>query len=55
MIRVLLVVTCEVPDPQGITAALESLNPPSIPYFAGKVRVISDPAVAASIENWLDE
>lgn len=58
--RALLVIELRVTDPSEIPAAVAAINPPSIPHFAGHLRVTMDgfgegpdnPATA--IVNYLD-
>lgn len=58
--RALLVIELGITDPDQLPEALTAINPPSIPHFAGNVRVTMDgfgegadnPATA--IINYLD-
>lgn len=52
--RAVLVVELTIERPEQIAEALTAINPPSIPAFAGAVRVaIGD--VATALVEWLDE
>jgi len=59
-VRVLLVIELAVTDINQIPAAIEAINPPSIPHFAGNVRVTMDGFAegadnpATAIVNYLD-
>jgi hypothetical protein len=58
--RALLVIELNITDPDQLPEAIKAVNPPSIPHFAGNVRVTMDgfgdgpdnPATA--IVNYLD-
>lgn len=57
--RVLLVLSFDFDgDPDqvaaGVTAAVEAMNPPSLPGFAGEMRVSVEP-VSRQVEAWLDD
>lgn len=52
--RVLYVIECDVPSPEQVAMPLAALNPPSLPYFKGKVRVVIEPH-ATELLDWLDE
>jgi hypothetical protein len=52
--KVIVVISVDVPTPGDITQVLEYLDPQSIPHFAGKVRIAIEP-VATQVETWLDE
>lgn len=53
MMKALLVLTLELPDPEAIVATLEAVNPPSVPHFAGDVRIVVEPH-ASTVTTWLD-
>ena len=38
--RTLIVVSVDLPNPDSVVGVLEHLDPPTIPYFAGEVRVV---------------
>jgi hypothetical protein len=40
--RALLVIELRITDPRDIPEAIKAINPPSIPHFAGNVRVTMD-------------
>lgn len=52
--KMLLVLTMDLPEPEKIVDVLDILDPPNLPYFAGKVRIVVDPS-ASEMEEWLDE
>ena len=58
--RALLVIELRITDPEQIADALTAINPPSIPHFAGNVRVTMDGFAddpdnpATAIVNYLD-
>jgi len=52
-VRVLYVVTCEIPSPAEVSEPIVAMNPPALPHFAGEVRVVVDPD-AALLLAWLD-
>jgi hypothetical protein len=41
-VRALLVIELRITDPDQIPAALDAIYPPSIPHFAGSVRITMD-------------
>lgn len=51
--RTLIVVTCDLPEPEDAAEVVRHLDPPSIPHFAGEVRVVVEPHATAVIE-WLE-
>jgi len=51
--RVLYVVTCEIPSPDEVAEPLKAMDPPALPYFAGEVRVVIEPT-ATQVLRWLD-
>lgn len=60
-IRVLLVIELAVDDPKQIPESIAAIDPPSIPHFAGHVRVTADEfgsnaldRPATAIVNYLD-
>ena len=59
--RALLVIELRITQPDQIAAAIEAVNPPRIPHFAGSVRVTMDEfgedttdRPATAIINYLD-
>jgi len=58
--RALLVIELQITDPEQIAKAVTAINPPSIPHFAGTVRVTMDGFAddpdnpATAIVNYLD-
>jgi hypothetical protein len=40
--RAILVIELQITDPAQIPEAIDAINPPSIPHFAGKVRITMD-------------
>lgn len=53
-IKVIVVLSFEVPDPEVMPQILSALNPPSVPYFSGSARIAIGPE-AKYVETWLDE
>ena len=60
MTRALLVIELRITDPKQIPEAITAINPPSIPHFAGSLRVTMDGFAhdsdnpATAILNYLD-
>ena len=52
--KVLVVVSVDVPDPEDTATVLSHLDPPTIPYFDGEVRVVVGTDVVDTIK-FLDE
>jgi hypothetical protein len=59
--RALLVIELQITQPEQIAAAIAAIKPPSIPHFAGNVRVTMDEfgddsadQPATAILNYLD-
>lgn len=52
--KAIIVISLELPEPDNIIDALDHIKPPSIPHFAGKVRVAIDPE-ATTVIRWLDD
>jgi hypothetical protein len=52
--RVLLVLTFDIPDPEDVVAVVRRIDPPSIPHFAGTVDVVVEPH-ATELIDWLNE
>lgn len=52
--RVLVVLSFELPVVPEITSVLAAIDPPRLPYFSGEARIVPDP-VASAVEAWLDE
>ena len=51
--RVLYVVTCDIPSPAEVAEPIKAMNPPTLPYFAGEIRVVAEPD-ATEVLRWLD-
>lgn len=51
--KVVLVLTFDVPTPEAIVPVLLKVDPPSVPHFAGTARIVLDPE-ASAVESWLD-
>ncbi len=52
--KMLVVLTFDVPDPSVAPLILTTIDPPRIPHFAGEARITVDP-YATTVERWLDE
>lgn len=52
--KMLLVLSFDVPTPEDIVPILKKINPPNLPHFANEVRAVIEPAASTVIE-WLDE
>lgn len=52
--RALIVVSVDLPDPEATAVVLEHMDPPSIPFFTGDVRVVVGTDVDDTIK-FLDE
>jgi len=53
-VRVLYVIECNLPAAIDVAEPIKAMRPPTIPYFAGAVRVVIDPEASALVA-WLDE
>lgn len=53
VMKVLIVLSLEVPEPEEVATALLHIDPPSIPGFSGQARIVVDPH-ATTVEEWLD-
>jgi len=51
--KVLVIFTFDIPEPEDIPVLLETIHPPSLPWFAGQVRIVVEPN-ATQLEKWLD-
>jgi hypothetical protein len=58
-VKGILVVSFDWPSPDDIPASLEAMKPPSLPHFAGEVRVaVDDPNdedVASKVISYLED
>ena len=52
--RALIVISVDLPNPEATVGILEHLDPPTIPYFTGDVRVVVGTDVDDTIK-FLDE
>jgi hypothetical protein len=52
-VKVLVVLTLDVANPEDLPAILEHIAPSMIPAFKGPLRVAIDP-IATSVEEYLD-
>jgi hypothetical protein len=50
MFPVLVVVSFNVPEPEDVPKIIEALNPPSLPMFAGNVRIVVGTDVAEVVQ-----
>lgn len=53
-VKAIFVISVEMNEPEDAPTIMEHLNPTSIPFFAGEVRIALDD-VAKAVEDWLDE
>jgi len=53
-LKALIVISVDLPDPEASVPVLEHLDPPTIPYFAGEVRLVVGTDVDDTIK-FLDE
>lgn len=44
----------EVPDPEAVAEVMKSIDPPSVPHFAGSAHVIVEPHLTTLL-GWLDD
>jgi hypothetical protein len=51
--KVIVVLTFDLSQPEQIADVLDALNPPGLPFFAGQARIALDP-VASAVTDWLD-
>jgi hypothetical protein len=51
--KAIIVLSMDFPEPGLIVVALEKIDPPSVPYFAGQVRIAIDHE-AQRVIDWLD-
>lgn len=51
----IIVISVDLPDdsPEAAVDVIKSIDPPSIPHFAGEVRIAVGP-YAQSVTDWLD-
>jgi hypothetical protein len=49
-----LVIEFEVNEPEDIVQVIRQIAPPELPWFAGTVRVVTEPHVT-ELMTWLDE
>jgi hypothetical protein len=52
--KAIFVLTMDLPNPEAAATVLEQMDPPSIPHFAGEVRVAIG-GDAQHVIDWLDE
>lgn len=52
--RAIIVLELDIPAPEDLPIVLQHLDPPTVPYFAGTLRVAIDP-VATTVLTYLDE
>jgi hypothetical protein len=52
--KALVVISVDLPNPESSVDVLEHLDPPTIPYFTGEVRLVVGPDVDDTIK-FLDE
>lgn len=53
--KVLVVVSIEIPHPDNIVDVLDHIDPPKIPFFDGQVRIVPEPVVIKTLLQFLDE
>lgn len=54
MIPVLIVISCQVADPEEVVAIVKHIDPPTVPHFAGDIRVVAG-ANVAEVVAFMDE
>jgi len=52
--KLLVVLTFDVPAPASAATVLRAIDPPRLPFFTGDARVTVDP-YATAVENYLDD
>lgn len=52
--KVLLVLTLDVEDPEHLPRIIDHIAPSTIPAFKGPLRVVVEPT-ATAVERWLDK
>lgn len=51
--KMLIVLEFEIPNPEAVTGILHTIDPPNLPHFAGKARIVVEPH-ATELTDWLD-
>lgn len=51
--KVIVVLSFDLQNPEDIVQVVKAINPPSLPYFAGEARITNDPW-ASTVTDWLD-
>lgn len=51
--KALVVLTVDLPDAEAVVEVLHHIEPPTVPHFAGDVRIVVEPH-ASAVTTWLD-
>lgn len=52
--KAIVVLSFDMPEPEGIAEVLRLIDPPHLPHFSGEARIAVG-AEAKYVETWLDE
>lgn len=51
--RIAIVLTFDIPDPETVPSIIEAIDPPNLPHFDGNARIVVEPEVDELV-GWLD-
>jgi hypothetical protein len=54
-VKTLVVILFDIPTPDDLVEVINHIDPPTIPYFDGHVRIVPDPIIVVAVTDFLDD